>query len=165
MPIQSAIQQSLSPIYNLWKNPLPLSILMCRPRTGGHPSKWSRSCLTWVIGWHRKPTTHQRLSVARRLYHLYISSTTSSHMHTHRKCTLSLASPWILHSKKPFSISINRLYTNKLWSSNFIPAYIVYTIYKISQQIVGSYWKRTRQSPFRQFTQAFIQLSTCQLYF
>ena len=32
--------KSLSPVYILWKKDLPLSVSICRPRTGGHPSKY-----------------------------------------------------------------------------------------------------------------------------
>ena len=40
VPIQSAIQQSPSLVYGLWKNDLPLSVSICGPQTGGHPSKY-----------------------------------------------------------------------------------------------------------------------------
>ena len=40
VPIQSAIQQSQHPVYSLWKTDLPLSVSICRPRNGGHPSKY-----------------------------------------------------------------------------------------------------------------------------
>ena len=34
-----------------------------------HPSTDpAKSCLTWVIAWHRTPTTHWRLSVFKKLY-------------------------------------------------------------------------------------------------
>ena len=32
--------ESVPTVYSLWKNDLPLSILICRPWTGGHPSKY-----------------------------------------------------------------------------------------------------------------------------
>ena len=63
VPIQSAIQQSLSLDYSFRKMTSPLVFSLCRPTTcGHHPSTdLARSCSTWVIARHWTPTT---LSVA-----------------------------------------------------------------------------------------------------
>ena len=50
VPIQSAIQPSPPPVHSLWKNDLPLSDLICRPRTDGHVSKYWPSAKLLELG-------------------------------------------------------------------------------------------------------------------
>ena len=58
VPIQLAISQSLSPVYSLWKNDLPLSVSICKPRTGGHPSKYWPSAKLLDLGDRLVPDTY-----------------------------------------------------------------------------------------------------------
>ena len=58
VPIQSAIPQRLSTVYNLWKNGLLLSVSKCRSQTGGHPSKYRPSARLLDLGDRLVPDTY-----------------------------------------------------------------------------------------------------------
>ena len=62
VPIEWAILQSLSPVNSLWKNDLLLSVSICRPRTGGHPSKYWLSAKLLDLGDCLVPDTYHTLN-------------------------------------------------------------------------------------------------------